>query len=395
MTDPRDLPDAATLRARGSLKWTATDAEIAAWVAESDLGTAPAVTQAAADAVTRGLTGYLPPAVRRDLAEATAGWLADAYGWSVDPGRVKPVGHVTEALRIALDLCTPPGSPVLLPTPAYMPFVTAPVAWGRPVQQLPMPPGPDGRARLDLDALDAALGAGARLLVLVNPHNPTGGVADAAHLAAVAEVVDRHGARVFVDEIHAPLVHPPARHVPYASVSPTAAAHAITATSASKAWNIPGLKCAQVVLTADADAAAWAREDVLLTEGASTVGAVANSAAYARGREWLAGTLAYLDGNGRALAQVLADRAPDVGYLPPEGTYLAWLDLRAALARLPEGAGPAGTGLGRWLQRSSGVAVTDGALCGEAGVGHVRLNLAMPRPMVVEAGRRIAACLDR
>lgn len=393
MTDPRDLFDAAALRARGSLKWTATDSDIAAWVAESDLGTAPAVLQATTDAIARGLTGYLPPAIRSELADATAGWLADAFGWTVEPTRIKPVGHVTEALRTALDLCVPPGAPVLLPTPAYMPFVAAPATWGHPVHQLPMPPGPDGRARLDLAALDTALGAGARLLILVNPHNPTGAVATAEHLAEVADVVERHGARVFVDEIHSPLVHAPARHVPYASVSPAAAAHAFTATSASKAWNIPGLKCAQVILTSDADAAAWAREDVLLTEGVSTIGAVANAAAYARGRAWLADTLAYLAGNGRALAQVLAEHAPDVGYLPPEGTYLAWLDLRAALARLGDGRGPGGQSLARWLRVRTGVAVTDGELCGAAGEGHVRFNLAMPRPLVVEAARRIAACL--
>ncbi|NLE70950.1 MAG: aminotransferase class I/II-fold pyridoxal phosphate-dependent enzyme [Actinomycetales bacterium] len=395
MTDPRDLLDAATLRARGWLKWTATpDAEIAAWVAESDLGTAPAVAEALRDAVARGLVGYLPPAVRRELAESFAAYARDAHGWAVDPARVVPVGHVTEALRTAIDLFSRPGSPVILPTPAYMPFVTAPTTWGRPVLEVPMVPDGDGRATLDLDAVADAFRAGGHLLVLVNPHNPTGRVARADELAALAEVVDRHGGRVFADEIHAPLVHAPARHVPYASVSPAAAAHAITATSASKAWNVPGLKCAQVVLTSDADAATWARDDVLLTEGASTLGAVANAAAYAHGREWLADTLAYLDGNRRALAEVLADLAPEVGYLPPEGTYLAWLDLRRALAALPDGERPGGS-LASWLRRRTGVAVTDGALCGAAGVGHVRLNLAMPRPMVVEAGRRIAACLDR
>lgn len=394
MTDPRDLLDADALRARGWLKWTAVPtADIAAWVAESDLGTAPAVTTATQDAVARGLTGYLPPAVRARLAKSFAGWARDAYGWSVDPERVVPVGHVTEALRAAVDLFSRPGSPVILPTPAYMPFVTAPEAWGRPVLQVPMATV-DGRPTIDLAAVADAFRAGGHLLVLVNPHNPTGRVAEADELAALAAVVTEHGGRVFADEIHAPLVHRPARHVPYASVSPEAAAHAITATSASKAWNVPGLKCAQVVLTSDDDAATWARHDVLLTEGASTLGAVANAAAYADGRGWLADTLAYLDGNGRALAEVLAADAPDVGYRPPEGTYLAWLDLRAALARLPSSAAPGEVPLARWLRRRTGVAVTDGADCGAAGVGHVRLNLAMPRPLVVEAGRRIAACLD-
>ncbi len=394
MSDPRDLLDADTLRARGSLKWTGMPADIAAWVAESDLGVAPAVLEAVQDAVGRGLLGYLPPAVRTSLGEAFASWADAAYGWQVARDRVRPVGHVTEGLRLAIDLFSRPGSPVILPTPAYMPFVTAPEVWGRPVLQVPMALDGAGRPTLDLEALDAAFRAGGHLLVLVNPHNPTGRVAERHELEALAAVVERHGGRVFADEIHAPLVHAPGRHVPYASLSPATAAHTVTGVSASKAWNIPGLKCAQVVLTNDDDLASWLRHDDLLTEGASTVGAVANTAAYTHGRAWLADTLAYLDGNRHALAEALAG-VPGVGYRPPEGTYLAWLDLREALAGLPAGDGPGEEPLGRWLRRTTGLALTDGVLCGDAGTGHVRMNLAMPRPLVVEAGRRLAACLDR
>ena len=393
MTDPRDLLDAETLRARGSLKWTAAPTELAAWVAESDLGTAPAVTAALHDAVTGGLLGYLPPRVRAEMAGACAGWLADTCGWRVPAERVMPVGHVTEALQITVARYSRPGSPVVLPTPAYMPFVTAPRAWGRDVVQVPMV-ADAGRQVLDLDALDAAFRAGAGLLALVNPHNPTGRVLGRDELLAVADVVERHGARVFADEIHAPLVLT-GRHVPYASVSAAAAAHTVTAVSASKAWNIPGLKCAQVILSNDADADAWAPDDVLLTEGASTLGALANAAAYTAGREWLTDLLAYLSGTRDAVAAALAGSA--VGHRPPEGTYLAWLDLRAALdAHADDADAPppwrtaAQGALGGWLARRTGVFGTDGALCGEAGRGFVRLNLAMPRPMAVEAARRIA-----
>lgn len=393
MTDPRDLLDAEALRARGSLKWTGMPGDIAAWVAESDLGVAPAVLAAVQDAVGRGLLGYLPPWVRHELAEAVASWTEHAYGWQVAPGRVRPIGHVTEGLRLAIDLTSRPGSPVILPTPAYMPFVTAPTVWGRPVIQVPMARDDAGRPTLDLQALDDAFRAGGHLLILVNPHNPTGRVAERAELAAIAEVVERHGGRVFADEIHAPLVYSPARHVPYASVSEAAAAHTITGMSASKAWNVPGLKCAQLVLSNDDDVALWSRDEDLLAEGASTVGAVANTAAYTAGRDWLADTVAYLDGNRRAFAATLAEHAPLVRHRMPEGTYLAWLDLREALAALPDGAGPGDEPVARWLRRASGVAATDGVLCGAAGEGHLRVNLALPRPLVVEAARRLAACL--
>ena len=377
------------------------DADIAAWVAEADFGTADAVTEALRDAVVAGRLGYLPPAERHALSESCARWLADRYGWQVPTERIHPVGDVREALRIAIDRYSRPGSAVILPTPAYMPFVTAPEVWGREVIQVPMTTS-DGRPVLDLDGLDAAFRAGGHLLVLTNPHNPTGRVLARDELAGVAEVVERHAGRVFADEIHAPLTFPGARHVPYAALSDETAAHTVTATSASKAWNIAGLKCAQVILSNASDAAAWARHDTLLTEGASTLGVIANTAAYDLGREWLADTLEYLDGNRAALRQVLAERAPHVGYRPPEGTYLAWLDLRDVVGlggSTPEVGGsppvvPDGMSLGRWIRARTGVMVTDGAHCGVAGRGHIRFNLAMPRPMVIEAGRRIAACLD-
>ena len=397
--DPRDLPDAAELRRRGSLKWTALPSvDIAAWVAEADFAIAEPIRAALHDAVGAGVLGYLPPAQRRALAEACARWQSERYGWQVSPERIHPVGDVREALRIAIERYSRPGSPVILPTPAYMPFVTSPRVWGREVIQVPMSETA-GRPGLDLAGLELAFRAGGNLLVLVNPHNPTGRVMERAELLGVAAVVVRHGGRVFSDEIHAPLTYPESRHVPYASISQTAAEHTVTATSASKAWNVAGLKCAQVILN-PADAAAWAPDDVLLTEGASTLGVIANTAAYDHGSDWLAGTIDYLDGNRTALGEVLAQHAPLVGYRPPEGTYLAWLDLRAALAALGEDGTttlPAPIGeirLARWLRHRSGVAVTDGADCGRAGEGFVRLNLAMPRPMVIEAGRRIAACLD-
>lgn len=390
---PFDEPSAAALRGRGSLKWTGLDADIAAWVAEADFGTAPAVTEALRRAVDDGRTGYLPPAVRRDLGAACAGWQRSRYAWDVDPARIHPVGDVLEALRVTLAHLSRPGSPVIVPTPAYMPFVHAPEIWGREVIQVPMSQDA-GRSTLDLEAVGRAFAAGGHLLVLTNPHNPTGRVHTPAELTALAQVVVEHGGRVFADEIHAPLVYPGARHVPYASLSPATAAHTVTATSASKAWNVAGLKCAQVLLSNDEDAARWATIDPVVTTGASTLGALANVAAYSRGGDWLDEVVAYLDGNRAAFAEVLLERAPSVRHTRPEGTYLAWVDLRTALDDLPDEQRPI-AGLAQWVLRRTGVSVVDGAACGAAGRGFVRLNLAMPRPLVVEAGRRIAACLDR
>ena len=376
----------AGLRARGGLKWTAPPVDIGAWVAEHDYGTAPAVTAALHGVVSDGLLGYLPPAARTAMAQACAAWHRDRYGWDVPPERIHPVADVLDALRTTIELFSRPGSPVILPTPAYMPFRSAPLAWGRPVLEIPSTPGP--RPTPDLDALADAFRAGGHLLVLTNPHNPTGVVLRPDELAAIAEVVERHGGRVFSDEIHAPLILPGARHTPYATVSDAAAAHTVTATSASKAWNLAGLKCAQVLLSSAADARTWEPHDHLATHGASTPGVVAATAAYRAGGPWLDAVLDHLDGTRRVLAEALAEHAPAVRFTPPEGTYLAWLDLRAGL----------GDGGGRTpgeLLLDAGVSVVDGAACGDAGRGFVRLNMAMPRPLVHEAARRIGTVLAR
>ena len=374
-----DRIDVGTLRRAGSLKWSMHPEAIGAFVAEMDFGTAPPVTAALHAAVDAGAFGYLPAATAERMSAAYAAWSRDRYGWAVDPVDVRPVADVVAALRLAIEHFTAPGTPVVLPTPAYMPFVSVPPRLGRAVVEVPL----TADHRYDLAALAAAFEAGGSLLVLCNPHNPVGRVLAADEMLAIADVVDRYGGRVFSDEIHAPLVFDGVAHVPYASLSGVTAAHTLTATSASKAWNLPGLKCAQVVLSNDADRETWAGIGPLAEHGAATLGVIANTAAYEQGGPWLAEVLAYLDGNRRLLAQLVAELLPGVGYTPPEGTYLAWLDFRAT--------GPADPA--PYFLEKAGVAMTDGALCGEAGRGFGRFTFALPRPVLREAVERIAAAM--
>lgn len=373
------------LRAAGSMKWSTFPGAIGAFVAEMDFGTAPEVTAALHRAVDDALLGYLPQGRVTEMATAYAGWARERYGWVVDPERVRPIPDVLAAFEATIEHFSPPGSPVILPTPAYMPFLTVPGTLGREVIEVPMARDGD-RYVYDLDALDAAFAAGGHVLVLCNPHNPIGRVLEPAELAAVAAVVERHGGRVFADEIHAPLVYRGHRHVPYASLSETTAGHTITATSASKAFNLPGLKCAQIVLSNEADAARWARVGRWVEHRASTPGVVASTAAYTDGGAWLARVVDYLDGNRRRLAELLDEHLPEARYTPPEGTYLAWIDLRAL---------EVGERLSSFFLDRAGVALTDGPACGRAGAGFVRFTFAMPRPVLEQAVRQMGAALAR
>ncbi|WP_159619749.1 MalY/PatB family protein [Ruania rhizosphaerae] len=377
MTQTFDDVTMEQLRAVGGVKWTAFEGKIGAFVAEMDFGIAPPITQALHAAVDVGSFGYLPAATAAAMSQAYAEWAQTRYQWSVDPADVHPVADVIAGLEAAIDHFSAPGSAVVLPTPAYMPFLSVPLAHGRRIIQVPLAHEGE-RYVYDLDALDAAFADGGGLLVLCNPHNPIGRVLETEEMAAISEVVERHGGRVFSDEIHAPLVFPGHRHVPYASVNEAAANHTLTATSASKAWNLPGMKCAQVVLSGDADREIWRSKGMMLEHGAANLGVIANTAAYSAGGQWLEEVLTYLDGNRRRLAELVAEHLPGVRYTPPEGTYLAWLDFREV--ELPESAASPTA----FLASRADVATTDGAMCGDAGQGFVRYNFATPRPIMEE-----------
>jgi len=383
------------LRARGSQKWSkGGPGVIGAFVAEMDFGVAPPIEAALLDVIKRADFGYLSEQALAEMAVACAAWQRDRYGWDVDPGRIRPLPDVITGLAAAITVFSRPDSPVILPTPAYMPFLTVPGSLDRDIIQVPMAAG-GGRYALDLDGIDAAFKRGGHLLILCNPSNPVGRVYGRDELAAVAEVVEANGGRVFADEIHAPLLYPGGTHVPYASLSGATAGHTITGTAASKGWNLPGLKCAQLLLSNDRDAATWTERGSTFEHGTSTPGVRAGTAAYRDGGSWLDDAVAYLDGSRSFLAGLLAEHLPEVGYRPPEGTYLAWLDCRALFAdpgvrRTGGGALPADVSPAEFFLAKARVMLTDGAACGEAGRGHVRLNFATPRPILAEIVRRLA-----
>ncbi|MGF2949637.1 MalY/PatB family protein [Microbacterium alcoholitolerans] len=381
---PFDAITETELRQAGSVKWTRFPGTIGTFIAEMDFGVAPVISEAIRAALDAGLTGYPPQPIAEALQAATARWYADHFGWQVAAADVRLVSDVIAAYEFAITTYTKPGGAVIVPTPAYMPFLDVPLRHGRRVIEVPSVEV-DGRWRMDLDAVAAAFADGAELLVLCNPHNPLGTVATRDELLQIADVVSDAGGRVFSDEIHAPLVYTPARHIPYASVSDAAAAHTLTATSASKAWNLAGFKCAQLILSNDETRDAWEADGGWAGHGTATIGMIAQLAAYTGGEGWLDEVTEYLDGNRRELAALVAEHLPGVTVTAPEGTYIALLDFRAT--------GLTGD-LGEWFRDNAGVAMTDGAACGKAAIGYTRFVFATPRPIMREAILRIAKALE-
>jgi cystathionine beta-lyase len=380
VSGPFDV-DLDALRRRRTVKWTLYGPDVlAAWVAEMDFAVALPIRAALLEAVDREDFGYCE-ADTSALTGACTRFFAERYGWEVSPARVFLVADVLTGIAGAFDHLVADG-PIVLPTPAYPPLFEIIELAGREVVESPLVEH-EGRRVLDLDAIDAACRAGAAAVLLCNPHNPTGRAFTHAELSALAEVVDGHGARVVADEVHAPLVLPGARHVPYASVSPAAAEHAVTVTSASKAWNLAGLKCAQVVATNHSDAARWRQLGVFAVAGPAPLGIAASVAAYRDGSSWLDELVDHLDGNRRLLADLLADRLPEVVHRPSEATFLAWLDASGLGSDDPA----------RFFLDEGRVALSDGPPFGAGNEQHLRLNFATSRDLLEQIVEAMAAAV--
>jgi cysteine-S-conjugate beta-lyase len=339
------------------------------------------VAAALHDAVDRGAVGYSPADARTGVAQALAAFTAERWAWTPEPAHVVLVPDVMAGIELVLrTLCE--DAPVVVPTPAYPPFLDVVPLTGRAL--VPVPLDPDGRAVLDLHRIDAALAAGARTVLLCQPHNPWGRVFGREELEGLRDVVLRHGARVLSDEVHAPLVLPGAAHLPYGTLEGTAA-HTTTVLSAAKAWNTPGLRCAQVVTGTLEDAAALRALPHTANHGPSPLGVVGALAAYRHGTPWLEDLLQRLDANRGVFGRLVTELLPGVRQRPLEATYLAWLDVRALGHE-----DPAGLAL-----REGRVLVNDGARFGPGGNGHVRVNLATSPERLERVARQLAAAWRR
>ncbi|RJK95495.1 aminotransferase class I/II-fold pyridoxal phosphate-dependent enzyme [Vallicoccus soli] len=336
-----------------------------------DVDLAPPVAAALRAAVERSDTGYAGDVA--PLVAAFRGFAARRWEWEVGAGDVTTCADVgvgtTELLRAALA----PGDGVVLMPPLYPPVR----GWLATVGAVPVDV-PLLEGRMDLGGVDRALADGARAVFLCHPHNPTGRVHGTDELQALAELALRHGALVVADEIHGPLAP---RFTPYLTVSGTARATGVALTSASKAWNLAGLKCALLVAQGEGPRELVGRLPHETVWGVGLLGALAAEAAFRDGEPWLDGLLAGLAANLDLLGPLLAEHLPEVGYARPEAGYLAWLDCR----RLGLGDDPAAAFL------AAGVALVPGPDFGPGGAGFARLNAACHPDLLREAVRRMAA----
>lgn len=404
-------PSEAELLRAGSLKWTGRMPSsgippLGAWVAEMDYGTAPAVQERLIRAVREGFLGYPTPWANEAVVEALVDFQDHQFGWVLKPGWVRTSQSVLAALNYTIANLTRPDSAVVVPTPAYMPFLTIPLAHEREViavtsRHTPstvdqiradeanvgpdVDPGVNSVKRaqqgwsLNLDGIEDALKKGAGLVMLCDPWNPTGRVLTVPELRALGDVVSKYDALVFADEIHSPLVlDDPGSFVSYASLGPKHAAHTVTAFAASKGWNLGGLMAGQVILP-DADLRRrW--DDAGGGPSASGLGSIAAATAYTETPGWLPEVTRQISANLDLLEDALAGIPVD--YHRPQATYLAWLGFDEYV--FEPGQSPASV-----LLEDYGIAVNDGATLGPEFENWARVNVAMSDHLWKDAVQRI------
>ena len=369
------------LRQRSSTKWRKyPPAVLPLFVAETDYALAPAITEVLTRAVQLGDTGYTPP--EPGIREAFTGFARRRFAWEVDPSRVFWTGDVMMGVVEILRRVIAPGDRVVVMTPVYPPFFDSVEEAGGVVERVPLARTESGW-EIDLPGVQEALAGGARAVLLCNPHNPTGTVHTRESLGALAEIAAGFGATVVSDEIHGPLTHAGRTFTPFLDASTAAAEIGYAVTSASKTYNLAGLKCAVMIAGASAQAKVLRSLPPEVEWRTGLFGALANVAAYsAESDAWLDSLLAALAQNRQLLAGLLAEHLPEARFLVPDAGFLAWVDV----SEYGWGDNPATR-----IRREARVALHHGPLFGEEGIGHVRINFGCSPELLTEAVRRVGA----
>lgn len=379
-----DFDSSPDRRGTGSYKWdTYADGVIPMWVADMDFRTAPAIIDALRRRVDHSVFGYT--LVGDEYYDAVTGWFDRRHGWTIDPSMIIYTSGVVPAVSAIIKAMTRPGDKVVLQTPAYNCFFSSIRNNGCDVSRNELLRQEDGSYRIDFDDLEERCAdPDARLLILCNPHNPTGRIWTPEELTRIAEICTAHRVFVISDEIHCELTYNGREYTPFATLAPEGLRYAVCV-SPSKAFNTAGLQIANIV---SSDPEVRARIDRAINDNevcdVNPFGVAGTIAAYNECAGWLDELREYLWQNWQTVRKFFAEKLPDFDLTPLESTYLVWIDCRH-------------TGLGAdrlsELLVEGGVALSPGSIYGDD--GFMRLNIACPRERLEDSLRRIAAVFGR
>ncbi|MDJ0786725.1 MAG: MalY/PatB family protein [Myxococcota bacterium] len=373
------------LRARTGEKWQVyPDDVLPFWVADMDFPVAEPIRRQMERAAAVGDLGYPLHPRPHALPRVFARRMADRYGYAVDVKRVCLLADVMQGVHIGIATLSEPGDGVIVQPPIYPPFFAAATEHGRRLVENPLVPGPEGY-ELDFDGLRAAA-RDSRVLLLSNPHNPTGRVFTRIELEKIAEIALENDLFVISDEIHSDLIYAPGVHVPIATLSPEIEARTLTLNAASKAFNIAGLRTAAAAFGSAEIKQRFESIPSHVRGGLNTLGIQASLVAWTEAEPWLEEVRAALHTNRDFAVDFVRREMPGIRTYPPEATYLLWLDCRdLGLEPNPW----------RFFLREAKVGLSDGPAFGTQGEGFVRFNFATSRALVEQGLTRMAEALRR
>ena len=371
-------------RGTDSTKWRQYGNEVVPlWVADMDFISPEPVISALQERVKHGVFGYVRP--NRELIGVIQDRLRRLYSWEVPEEHFVFVPGIVTGLNFCFQLYADSGDEVRVQSPIYSHFVTDPVVRGRVINDQPLVKKGD-TYEIDFDTFERTITPRTKMFALCNPHNPVGRVFRKDELEQLASICLRHGLLICSDEIHCDILYPSYRHTPIATLSKEVANRTITFMSASKTFNLAGLKSSFAIIPNDALREAWIESSQGLIPHVNILGLTATLAGFKHGQEWLDQCLVYLDGNRRFLEEYVQERMPSLSMTKMEATYLAWLDCNQSGVR---------GNASEFFLREGQVALNDGSECGKGGKGFVRLNFACARSTLVEGLDRMAHALQR
>ena len=346
------------------------------WVADMDFETPDFIVEALRKRLEHPVFGYtFEPA---DYRPAIIDWIRSHHGWEVRPEWIAYIPGIVKGIGLAVNRFVAEDEKVVIQPPIYHPFRLVPQGNGRQVVFNPLREREDGSYEMDFENLERVVDAKCRMLILSNPHNPGGIVWDRATLSRLADFCAARNLIVISDEIHCDMALWGNRHIPFASVSETAARCSITFGAPTKTFNIAGIVSSYAIVpdeTLRRKFFSWLEANEF--ESPNLFAPIATVAAFRHGEAWRQQMLRYVEGNVEEVIGFCAREIPAIRPLRPQASFLVWLDCRRL--GLPHDA------LVRLFVDGARLALNDGAMFGPQGEGFMRLNVAAPRAVIRRA----------
>ena len=346
------------------------------WVADMDIQTPPCIVDAVQKRAAHPIYGY--EEVPESAYAAQIAWMKKRHGLTIEREWMFYSHSVVTTINIALQAFTGPGDKVIVQTPIYPPFLHTVTQNGREVLRNPLKRNVKGDYTFDFEDLRSKIDADTKLLLLCSPHNPVGRVWRREELQELADICLQHNIKVVADEIHSDLVYAPHRHIPFSSLSEAVADITVTAIGPGKTFNVAGLAISTAVVRDKAMRERFREVHENIHFAQSNVFAHAGfEAAYTQGEAWLEALLLHLQKNSAKLSALAQRHSDKVRFVEPEGTYLAWLDC--------SGMGLSSSELRRFFIEQAALGLSPGTSFGKEGKGYMRLNFAVPGPLMDDA----------